>query len=108
MTQHTTIFRFHSDVPMADVRTTLLLAQLAAASLHGDDRVRLQAEASIDVKQRLCRIDTSREVGQALSLIFAGYVRREFGEKAVRVERAAPRSLRASSGLVGTPEGVVG
>ena len=108
MPQENTIFRFHSDISMADVRTTLLLAQLAAASLHGDDRVRLQAEATLDVKQRLCRSDTSREVGQALALIFAGYIRREFGEKAVRVERAAPRSMQPSSMLVGTPEGVAG
>lgn len=100
MPQETTIFRFHSDISMADVRTTLLLAQLAAASLHGDDRVRLQAEATLDVKQRLCRIDTSREVGQALALIFAGYVRREFGEKAVHITRTSSRSSQQLAEVV--------
>jgi len=74
---------------MREVEMTLHLARMAAASLHGEDRVRIQAPAIVDRINHSCRIDTTRDVGQALSLIFGGYVRHEFGDDAVQVERFA-------------------
>ena len=89
MARECMVFHFHQAVPMGDVESTLHLARLAVASLHGDDRVRLQAETEVDRTRRICRIETTREVGQALALIFGGYVRREFGDDAVQIERRA-------------------
>jgi hypothetical protein len=88
MANHSTVFRFESSVAMGDVEATLTLSKLAAASLHGDDRVRLQARARIDHPGRACEIDMSSAVGQDLALIFGGYVRREFGDAAVQIECA--------------------
>lgn len=95
MAHENTIFRFAASVSMDEVRTTLQLARLAAASLHGEERVRLHADTHIDAAKRICEIDTSREAGQTLALIFGGYVRREFGEDAVFVQRIA--SLKQSA-----------
>ena len=89
MTRESTIFRFDPSVSMFEVDSTLHLARVAASSLHGEDRIRQQAEARVDVENSSCRIDTTREAGQSLALIFGGYVRQEFGEKAVRVQRIA-------------------
>jgi hypothetical protein len=88
MTNHRTVFRFRRSVAMRDVEATLLLSQLAVASLHGDDRVRLQAQMHVNRAGRTCEIDTSSPVGQDLALIFAGYVRREFGEEAIGIHLA--------------------
>jgi hypothetical protein len=73
---------------MDEVEGTLHLARLAAESLHGEDRVRLDAKFAIDRAAHTCVIDTTCEVGRTLALIFAGYARREFGDDAVRMERA--------------------
>lgn len=87
-----TSLRFVIDqaIPMDEVEGTLHLARLAVESLHGEERVRLDAKFVVDHPAHACIIDTACEVGRALALIFAGYVRREFGEGAVRMERAGP------------------
>ena len=88
MANQMTVFRFKRPVAMREVEATLLLSRLAVASLHGDDRVRLQAQMKVDRAGRTCEIDTSSPVGQDLALIFAGFVRREFGDGAVDLFRA--------------------
>ncbi len=95
MAHENTIFRFAASVPMDEVQSTLQLARLAAASLHGEDRVRLHADSHVDIARRTCEIDTSREAGRTMALIFGGYVRREFGDDAVFVQRIA--SLKRSA-----------
>lgn len=83
-------FVFDKTASMEEVEGTLHLARLAVESLHGEDRVRLDAKFTIDRTAHTCVIDAACEIGRALALIFAGYVRREFGEGAVRMERAGP------------------
>lgn len=82
-------FAFQNSVSMPEVEATLRLALLAVQSLHGEDRLRMEAHVNIDHARHTCLIDTAPEVGQTLAVIFAGYVRREFGEEAVRIEREA-------------------
>lgn len=93
-------FAFDMSAPMSEVETTLRLALLAVESLHGEDRVRLDAKFAIDRAARVCVIDAACEVGRTLVLIFGGYARREFGEGAVRMERASPPRKDMIAGAV--------
>lgn len=79
-------FLFDRSVPMADVEDTLRLAKLAVECLHGEDRVMLEARASVDVRRRLCVIGTFSDVGRTLALLFGGYSRREFGSDRVKLQ----------------------
>jgi hypothetical protein len=82
-----TVFAFADNVCMRDVDNALQLAQLAVSLLYGAQRGALQTSSSVNPQDNTCRIDTTHEVGQSLSLIFSGYVRRQFGDAAVKVER---------------------
>lgn len=79
-------FRFHDAVSMDEVHATLRLAVLAIQSVHGEERVRLEAPIQVDAQARTCVIDATRRVGRTLALVFAGYVRREFGGHMVHFE----------------------
>ena len=85
-----TRFIFVPTVSIDEVGGTLQLAQLAAASLHGPERVELEAHPQIDRAQRAVTIDTTSEAGRTVALIFLGYVRREFGERAFTSEQVDP------------------
>lgn len=85
MNQSTVRFAFDSSVPMTEVEATLRLALLAVESLHGEDRVRLEARVNVDRAARACVIESASDVGRALALVFGGYIRREFGEAAVNL-----------------------
>lgn len=78
---------FGQEVSFADVLATLDLALLAVEALHGESRSRLDARFTDDSGQRAVVIDASTSVGQALNQVFVGYVTREFGEGAFKVER---------------------
>jgi hypothetical protein len=78
---------FGPSVDIADVETSLLLALLATESLHGESQVRLEAAHAMDAEGRACVIDAGGNVGRDLNRLFVGFVRREFGEDAFRVER---------------------
>lgn len=78
---------FNDSVPFAEVLATVDLALIAVESIHGESRSRLDARFSDDVAKRSVVIDAGTDVGQALNQVFVGYVRREFGEIAFRVER---------------------
>lgn len=80
-------FTFDRTVPMPDVEATLRLAILACESLHGEDRVRLETRIRTASTKRAVEIDSASDAGRTLALVFGGYVRREFGDDAVRVER---------------------
>lgn len=81
-------FKFDKAASMNEVEQTLRLACLATESLHGPDRVRLEAKFTVNRQKRNCLIDAASEVGKTLALIFGGYVRCEFGDSAVTMERA--------------------
>jgi len=78
-------YNFDSSVDIAEVEASLLLALLAAESLHGESQVRLEASHALDAEGRTCVIDASGRVGRDLNRLFVGFVRREFGEDAFRV-----------------------
>ena len=73
-------FGFDKRVDMKDVDATLRLALLAVESLHGEDRVRIEARTRLDTQGHEVLIDSSTGVGRDLAAIFGGFVRREFGE----------------------------
>jgi len=80
-------YNFDSKVPIQDVEESLLLAVLAAESLHGRALVRLDASFCLDSKKRSCVVDAATDVGRAIARIFTGFLSREFGEEAFKVER---------------------
>ena len=80
-------YNFDSKVPIRDVEESLLLAVLAAESLHGRSLVRLDASFCLDSRKRSCIVDAATEVGRAIARIFTGFLTREFGEEAFKVER---------------------
>lgn len=87
MTPKTVRFTFINRIPIREIKGTLHLARLATESLHGVERVRLDAKYSFESSTRTVVIDTGTEPGRTLVIIFGGYVRREFGDEAVRMER---------------------
>jgi len=80
-------YRFERDVPMREARESLLLAVLAAECLHGESRVRLDADYRFSRQKRTCVIDATTDVGRDISRIFTGFAIKEFGEDAFQVER---------------------
>lgn len=91
---------FDPAVSMNEVAATLELSLLAAESLHGADRLRLESSWSIDWQKRQVQIDVSASAGRTLAIVFLGYVRREFGVSAVLVNRSVhfPASDQAEVG----------
>ncbi len=82
-------YNFAATVPLGDVEQSLLLAVLATECLHGRSLVRLDASFCLDNDKRSCVVDAATEVGRAIARIFTGFLTREFGEKAFKVERIA-------------------
>jgi len=83
-------YTFGAAVPPGEVEETLLLAVLAAESLHGESRVRLDASYCFDAEKRTCVIDAGTDVGRDICRMFTGFSIREFGEDAFKVRRAEP------------------
>jgi hypothetical protein len=80
-------YGFSIDVPVEEIESSIVLALLAAESLHGEAQVRLDAAHFFDTDQRACVIDASTPVGRDVNRLFVGFLRREFGEDAFTVER---------------------
>jgi hypothetical protein len=95
MQRNATQFIFDAEVSMQEVEATLLLSRLATESLHGFDRVELEASAHVDHGQRSVAIEQNSDVAHTLALIFLGYCRREFGESAIRVISERKMSVKA-------------
>jgi len=94
-------YNFNSKVPFRDVEESLLLAVLASESLHGRALVRLDASFCLDSKKRSCVVDAATDVGRAIARIFTGFLSREFGEEAFKIERVgdthpASKELKAT------------
>ena len=93
---------FDGSVSMDEAADTFDLAWLAAKSLHGDEQVELDARWSLDLGARSVSIDTDTPAGRTLALIFLGYTRREFGSRAVRVQRLnGPRHAARAEQIAG-------
>src|SRR4051794_27910635 len=91
-------YAFTPSVPTEEIEVSLLLAILAVESLHGESQVRLDAAHYLDAGGYACVIDAQTPVGQDLNRLFTGFLRREFGEDAFKVERlpAAPQATVAA------------
>lgn len=79
-------YKFATNVPIEEIEASVVLAIMAAESLHGQTQVRLDAAHAVDPAKRTCVIDVSTLVGQDLNRLFAGFVTREFGPDAFDVE----------------------
>jgi len=87
MNQELYKYNFDSKIPIQEVEDSLLLAVLAAESLHGRSLVRLDASFCLNPKKRSCVVDSATDVGRAIARIFTGFLTREFGEESFKVER---------------------
>jgi len=76
-------YNFDSKVPIQDVEESLLLAVLAAESLHGRSLVRLDASFCLDSKKRSCVVDAvlSPEVVNNVLDQFAAVFAKKGGRK---------------------------
>lgn len=97
-------YTFGQEVPLDDVEATIVLAILTTESLHGADQVRLDAAHFFDRDKRACVIDADTCVGKDFNRLFLGFVRREFGDDAFRVERVTEPTRRD---VTSTATGVV-
>ena len=88
------VFRYVFDdrVPLEEIESSLLLAVLAAESLHGETDVHLNATHILDLQKRSCVIDASSDAGRSMNKIFAGFLRREFGREHFTVRRVDRQS----------------
>jgi len=93
-------YQFATVVPYEDVRASLVLALMAAESLHGQGQVRLEAAHACDAANRRLVIDASRPVGQDLNRLFLGFASREFGPDAFEVERVESPGAHDSKEVV--------
>ena len=89
MTQDIYRYRFGESMVLHEAEESLLLAVLAVESLYGRSPVRLDAAFCLDREKRSCVVDAGSEVGRAIARIFTGFLTRQFGEEAFRVERLA-------------------
>lgn len=81
------VYRFRRHVDIDDVQDTLTLAVLGAENLHGRARVRLDGWWLLDRQRRKCVIDASTSIGENIAQLFTGFLTREFGDGAYRVQR---------------------
>jgi len=89
VTQDIYRYRFGESMVLHEAEESLLLAVLAVESLYGRSPVRLDAAFCLDREKRSCVVDAGSEVGRAIARIFTGFLTRQFGEEAFRVERLA-------------------
>jgi hypothetical protein len=87
-------YRFEPFVEAADVEASLLLAIWGCEALHGESQTRLDAAHFFDADGRACVIDATTPVGRDLNRLFAGFLRREYGEDAFTVKRSVEQAHR--------------
>jgi hypothetical protein len=80
-------YTFGPEAPREEIEASLVLALFAVESLHGAAQVRLDAVYTLDANGHECLVDATTDVGRALNRIFVGFLRREFGPGAFKVER---------------------
>lgn len=98
MKKQTYRFRIAQSIPARDIEETLMLSLMAVESLYGHTQVRMDSRFKLDKKRRICVIDAGTRIGADLAKIFAGYVTREFGEKAVDIARGPLNTCAGQQG----------
>ena len=94
-------YSFGERIPTVEAEESLMLAVLAAECIHGRSALRLAGAFLFDTKKRSCVIDGSTEIGQHIAAIFTGFLGKQFGDEAFKIEKVK----KAPSGH---PEGTVG
>ncbi len=89
MTSDVYRYAFEERVPAEEVEVTLLLSIFGVEALHGEAQARLDCAHAFDAKRRVVVIDAATAVGVDLNRLFIGFLTREFGPGAFRVERVA-------------------
>lgn len=90
-------YQFDKTLDITEVEATANLAVLAAESLHGESRVRLETRYAFDAPGRACVIDATGEVGLDLNRLFLGFISREFGPDSFRVERTSDEATASTA-----------
>ncbi|MEE9368720.1 MAG: hypothetical protein V3V05_07630 [Pontiella sp.] len=80
-------YRFAPDVPSQEMEDTFMLALLAVESLYGHSRVRMESRFKVDKENRTCLIEAMTQIGSDLAKIFTGFSTKEYGERAVMIDR---------------------
>lgn len=80
-------YEFHRSVSFFDVLAVLDHAIVNTESIHGTERVRLDARFAEDTARGVLVIDATTEVGQTLNQLFVGLARREFGDAVFTIAR---------------------
>lgn len=83
-------------VPVEDLEGTMSVALAAAEDLYGSHVMDRDVWRAFDASARSVWIDASREAGSAFSRIFAGLMKRSFGDAAVTLTRRS-RNLRVGA-----------
>ncbi len=78
-------------IPPDEVEVTLLLAIIAIESLHGEAEARLDSTHAFDPDRRVVVIEATTDAGRDLNKLFVGFLTKEFGPAAFRVERVEQR-----------------
>jgi hypothetical protein len=82
-------YEFDAKAQSEDIEAALLLAIWGCEALHGEAQTRLDAAHFLDPAKRACVIDAGTPVGRDLNRLFVGFIGREFGPDAFRVDRVA-------------------
>lgn len=80
-------YSFGDDIPTDEAEESLMLAVLAAECIHGHSALRLAGAFLFDPAKRSCVVDGSTEIGQHIAAIFTGFLGKQFGDEAFKVER---------------------
>ena len=80
-------YKFLSISAVQEAAKTLLLAMLAAEGLHGEARVRMDADYAVDPALFTIVVDTASVVGEDIAAIFTAFVTKELGQNKFMVHR---------------------
>jgi hypothetical protein len=83
-------YAFDARVRSEDIEAALLLAIWGCEALHGEAATRLDAAHYFDRAKRACVIDAGTPIGRDLNRLFVGFIGREVGPDAFRIERLNP------------------
>jgi hypothetical protein len=87
MTSNVYRYTFSANIPIEEVEASLLLAVMATESIHGESQTRLDAAHYLDVTNRCCIVSDGTPAGRDLNRVLIGFLTREFGADAFKVER---------------------
>ena len=80
-------YAFSPDLTPRDIEETLAIAIIAVENLYSKAQTRQDVSYRVDHEQRICVIDADTAVGRDLARSFTGFLTREYGERAFRVQR---------------------